>query len=223
MADVVIAVPVLMRPHRVAPLIESVAAATSPGSWRLVFVGSPGDEAEHEAVRVAGGELLVIDRPNGPGDYAAKIQAAFEATTEPWLLMGGDDVRFHPGWWEAAQRQMRPGVGVVGTMDLANRRVLEGNHSTHPLISREYVDRFGGTMDYGPGVVLCPEYGHQFVDDELIGTAMKRDAWVFAADSVVEHRHPDWGTAPNDHVYALGRSHYRNDRALFVCRVGLWR
>jgi len=220
-ADIVILVPVYRRPHRAAPLLESAAAATPEGSWRLLFIGSPGDTAEHEAVRAAGGELLVIDEPNGPGDYAVKINAGYRATAEPLMLLGADDIVFHPGWLEAAARLVCGPVQVVGTNDCHNKRVVQGLHSTHPVVARRYADE-QGTIDE-PGRVLTEMYRHNYVDDELVATAKKRKAWAFARDSIVEHRHVFHGNAPDDEVYQLGRSGMAMDRRLFRRREHLWR
>jgi hypothetical protein len=220
-ADVVALVPVLRRPHRPAPLLESIDKATPAGAWRLLFLGSPGDEAEHEAIYAAGGELLVIDEPNAPGDWSRKINAGYRATTEPLMLLGGDDIAFRPGWLEAAQAKMVGRVGVVGTFDCHNRRVLAGEHSTHPVVARWYADRHG-TIDQA-GQVVHEGYAHNWTDNELVETAKSRRAWAFARDSVVEHNHPLWGRAETDDVYELGQSRFHEDRQLFMRRRRLWR
>lgn len=220
-AVVVILMPVLRRPHRVAPLLESVDKATPAGSWRLLFLGSPDDEAEHAAVKAAGGDLAVIPCPNGPGDWARKINYGYRTTSEPLMLLGGDDITFTSGWLDNAARLVCGPIGVVGTCDNANPRVMAGQHSTHPLVSRRYVDEHG-TIDE-PGKVVHEGYHHNFPDTELIGTAKKRRAWAFARDSVVEHRHPIWGTEADDDVYRLGRSRFREDQQLFRRREPLWR
>jgi glycosyltransferase involved in cell wall biosynthesis len=219
-ADVVVIVPVLRRPHRVGPLLDSITAATDDGAWRMLFVASPEDEAEQQAVKAEGGDLLVIDQPNAPGDWARKINAGYRATTEPLMLLGGDDMDFHPGWLEAAKAAMCQTTGVVGTNDLHNGRVIAGDHSTHPIVARWYVDRYG-TADEA-GKVVHEGYAHNWPDTELVETAKRRGAWAFARDSVVEHFHPLWGNAEMDEVYVLGRSRFDDDRRLFQQRRTLW-
>src|SRR4051794_39733158 len=103
--EVTILVPVLRRPHRVAPLVASIEAATQL-PHRTLFLGSPQDDAEPQAVRAAGAELLVIDRLPGPGDYARKINTGYRATDTPLLFLGADDLEFHPGWLEAAMARV---------------------------------------------------------------------------------------------------------------------
>jgi hypothetical protein len=48
---------------------------------------------------------------------------------------------------------------------------MAGRHSTHSLVTRDYVERFG-TIDEA-GVVLHEGYPHEFVDDEFVQTAMQ--------------------------------------------------
>lgn len=214
----VILVPVLHRPWRVEPLLESVAAAT-PEPHRVLFIASPGDDAEHAAIDTAGGDMLVIDQEPAPGDYARKINAGYRATVEPLLFLAADDLHFHPGWLAAACRQLTAGVGVVGTNDLGNPRVLRGVHSTHSLVTRVYADL--GTIDE-PGKVLHEGYWHEYCDDEMVETSWKREAWAFAADSIVEHLHPAWGKAPMDALYEAEPKRMAQGRRLFVRRRRLW-
>lgn len=217
-ADVVIIIPVLNRPHRAAPVLQSAIEA-SP-SARVLFVGSPGDDAEHEAVRKAGGELLVIDQPCLPGDYARKVNAAYRATKEPLLFLAADDVHFHAGWFEAAAAKVEGRTEVVGTNDLGNRRVIAGTHSTHTLVTRRYCDNMG-TIDQRR-CVLHEGYWHEWTDDEFIETAKSRNAWAFARDSIVEHLHYNWGKAPLDPIYAAQRQRMAVTKHLYLQRRHLW-
>lgn len=215
-APVVVLAPVLQRTEKIPGMVESLRA-TCPKA-HLLLVCSEGDAVVDFAESL---NLDHLEVPGPfPGDYARKINAGYRATDEPLLFLGADDIRFHPGWFEAAKAKMTGGIGVVGTQDLGSQRVINGEHSTHSLVSREYVDKFG-TVD-GPGEVLNEAYKHNFCDDELIGTARSRNTWAFANDSIVEHHHPAWGKADNDDVYRLGRSGFRLDRRLFYRRQRRW-
>jgi glycosyltransferase involved in cell wall biosynthesis len=217
----VILVPVLRRPHRVAPLIESIDAAT-PEPHRTLFVLSPGDDAEFQAVRAAGGEWLVMDDCyEGAGDYARKINAGYRYSTEPLLFLGADDLKFHPGWLDRAVSRLGGTVHVVGTNDLGNPAVLAGEHSTHSLVTRDYVDVFG-TVDE-QAKVLHEGYRHNFCDTEFVSTAQRRNAFAFEGTSVVEHFHPSWGKAQMDEVYESGRRFFEADRRTYMARRRLWR
>lgn len=211
--SVAILVPVLNRPAAVAPLLKNIAA-TTPEPHRVLFVTDPDDTAERRAVAAAGGQELVV-----AAGYAGKINAAAAATAEPYVFLGADDLKFHAGWFPEALAWMRDGIGVVGTNDLGNRRVLAGTHATHSLVARWYVEL--GTIDE-PGLILHPGYDHNFCDDELVATAKHRKAWALAKDSIVEHLHPNWGKGNDDETYRLGMRRFRQDRNLFYRRSALW-
>ncbi len=205
----------LGRPQAVAPLLASIEAAT-PSPFRVLFVCTPGDTAV-PAVTAAGTDLLLVDFR--PGDYARKINAGIGATTEPFIFTGASDLVFHAGWLEAALNLVNKGAGVVGTNDLGNPRVLKGEHSTHSLLVRTYVEA-RGTID-GAGA-MHEGYRHNFCDTEMVETAKARGAWRFAPDSIVEHRHPHWGTAEFDETYRLGQAGFVRDQMLYHRRRRLW-
>lgn len=223
-ADTVVLVPILRRAHHVRPLIASVRATSRAA---VLFLCTPGDQGVIEEIINVGAEMMFVDwQP--VGDYARKIGRGYASTTHPYLFTGADDLRFHRGWLTAAKAAMTPGIGVVGTNDLGNPRVIAGEHSTHSLISRAYIDEQGGTADGGPGTVLCENYLHEYVDDELVGVAKKRGAFATAPNSIVEHLHPNWAKevpAPGgepDQSYAGQQRRMRTDRNLYLRRRQLW-
>lgn len=211
---VAILVPVLRRPQNVRPLLDSIHQATPAGECRVVFIADPDDLDEQREVRNHDAQLIVHG-----GSYAQKVNAAVRVTREPLVFTAADDISFHPGWLEAATSKLTVGVGVVGTNDLGNKRVIRGDHATHSLVTRGYCDL--GTID-GQAGLLHEGYQHCFVDDELVATAKKRGAWAFAADSIVEHHHPDWGKGEDDDTYRRGQAHFRRDRRTFQQRSRLW-
>lgn len=213
-----ILVPVLCRLHRIEPLLASIADAT-PEPHRILFIASDYDDQMIDVLDGLGVEYITSPGPE-PGQYARKINAGFRATTEPFVFLAADDLHFHPGWLTAAIHEVRSCIGVVGTQDLANTRVLKGEHSTHSLIVRDYIDRYG-TIDE-PGKVLHEGYWHELVDDELVETAKHRNAWVFAAKSIVEHLHPMVDKMPSDAMYEKQRLRIHRSRPLFMQRRPLW-
>lgn len=215
-------VPVLGRPERAAPLAESFRAAVGLTTGeRLVFIASYDDGPQREACLATGETTYLASwRGGSPGDWARKINLGYRLTGEPYLLLGADDLRFHPGWAEAALAAFRPGIGVVGTNDLGNPLVRAGRHATHPVVARAYADEFG-TVD-GPGAVVSEAYSHCWVDNELVETAMSRGAWAFARDSYVEHLHPAWRKSEDDATYRRGQERYAEDRDLFIARRHKW-
>lgn len=223
--DVVVVVPVLARPHRVGPFLESIAAATPP-IVRVVFAATAGDAMVDAVVAHADGAgvpvSLEVLAPNRIGDYARKVNFVYSRTTEPFLFLGADDLHFHHGWLEAAMAEMvDPGIGVVGTQDLApTERARTGQHATHCLIRRAYIDAYG-TIDE-EDKILHEGYPHEYVDDELVGTAKARNAWAFAHGSIVEHLHPSWGKAPADALYRAQRRRMADGARIYRRRSALW-
>lgn len=147
----------------------------------------------------------------------AEASVTRTAPEPEWLFAVGDDVRFHPGWLDHAMEAAGDRFHVVGTNDLANPRVTSGEHATHMLIRRSYVDDVGASWD-GPKAV-AHEYRHWFVDDEIVAAAKQRGVWTPALRSVVEHLHPAFGKGENDEVYELGQSFAEQDKATFAARL----
>jgi GT2 family glycosyltransferase len=213
---VAVIVPVLARPHRAQPLVDSLRATTD---CRMLFVCSPTDTDQINACRQTGEETLVVDWDPGRADFAKKVNEAYRHTTEDWVFCGADDLRFTPGWLEAAIKiGEQADAGVVGTQDLGNPEVKRGRHSTHPLVARTYIETQGGTFDQ-TGEIYCELYSHQFVDTELVHVAKARGRWQFAKTSVVEHNHPHWGKSEMDATYDKAVADTKADRALFSQRI----
>jgi hypothetical protein len=223
-ADVAILIPVLRRPHRARPVAESALEATP--NARVYFVATEGDTDEIAAIGEVQAEFgpskirFDVIPPNRYGDYAHKINHGYRNTHEEYMLFGADDLHFHPGWFETAVAHMSDEVAVVGTNDLANKRVLAGEHSTHPLVARWYIDQ-AGTVDEN-GKALHEGYLHEFVDDEFIETAKAREVFVAEPGSIIEHLHPAVGKAPVDDLYRAEPRRMTQGRILFHRRRPLW-
>jgi hypothetical protein len=215
---IAVLVPVLARPHNVAPLAASLAAATTT-PYRLIWLCSPGDEEQIAACQEAGGEVLVMAWQPDRADFAKKINYGFTHSSEPWLFQAADDVRFTAGWdvyaLAVAERLER---GVIGTNDLGNPLVRRGMHSTHTLFSRSYIERYGGTVDRS-GLVFSETYWHEYCDNEFVETAKARGQFAFSKRSVVEHFHPHWGKAEMDATYEKATRESRKDRELYMQRM----
>ncbi len=216
-------VPVLSRPQNVEPLVESFRASMLHENVEasMLFLASPGDGAEIAELDRLGVWHVVVPWPNGPHDYVLKQLYGIAMTQSDWILLAADDVRFHPGWFRAAVNvHIATGKLVVGTNDMANHLVMAGKHATHPLVHRDYVRR--GTID-NPDEVLHRGYCHNSVDVEFCETAIARDEFAFARDSVVEHLHPTFNRQiKRDRTYIQGLQFAVKDRQLFLSRRPLW-
>lgn len=209
--------PVLGRAHQIKPLLQSIAKATS-SPYRVIFIFSPGDS---DPIAEAEGEdatSLVADWAPGKADYAKKLAYAYARSDEPWIFQGATDLVFYPGWdLEALNVGKRSKCGVIGTNDLGNPLVKRGRHSTHSLISREYLDTYGGVAD-ATGVIFSEMYDHQWTDNEFIETAQLRRQFCFARRAIVEHMHPHWKKAESDSTYEKATRATNKDQALFMRR-----
>lgn len=224
---IAVLVPVLNRPQRAEPLVQSILASSSLVD-EIVFLISWGDDAEHTAAARTHVRVELVPFALAAGDYARKINYGVSITKSPWILQASDDLLFHPGWDEAAVEYMeREHVGVIGTNDLGNPLVRQGRHATHSLIRRTYIEE-QGTIDE-PGKALHEGYHHCWVDNELVETALARRAWASSKRSLVEHLHPIWSDgeggrkAADDATYRRGQKRYVEDHRLFRQRRPLWR
>ena len=118
MTELAVLVPVLGRPDRVKPTLDSIRE-TTPDAL-IVFIPDPDDAEENEAIdRHRDDDVLVLPLA---GNYATKINAGYEATTEPLLFTAADDLKFWPEWFNRARVLPRPrSIEVVGTQDLPSR------------------------------------------------------------------------------------------------------
>lgn len=218
MSELAILVPVLDRPHRVAPLLESIRAATPDAL--VIFLTDPDDGREHAALAgIPWGEMPQALIDSCGGNYAEKINRGLTLTDRPLLFLGADDLDFQPGWLEAAKQAMAGGIEVVGVNDLLRRRRRRQDHATHFLVTRAYLS--AGSIDE-ESKLLHEGYDHSFVDDELIATATKRGVYAYAADAHVRHLHWMDRSAPDDTTYKKGRERFEQDRRLFHERSALW-
>jgi hypothetical protein len=221
--EVAVLVPVLGRPEHAEPFMASLRSST--GLATCYAICDTDDQEAINAWKQAGADIVLWPRNDRPGSFAEKVnfghwytsQDALGVEPQPWMLLVGSDVRFHPGWLDHAQAMAGDRSHVIGTNDLGNPRVMAGEHSTHPLIRRSYVDEIGASWD-GPGVVCHEGYRHNFVDTEIVTAAKQRGVWTMALASRIEHLHPLWGKGTPDEVYTLGQEHVEADQALFERR-----
>lgn len=221
-ATIDILVPVLARPQNAQPLVDSIRANTTV-PWTLLFLTTPGDHAQFDACARTGMNVLEIDTPAGHGDYATKINRGYQLTSAPYVLCAADDLEFTPEWDVNAIAVARASLcGVIGTNDMANKHVMNGGFSTHPIVTRLYIERDGGTTDSGPGVIYHEGYDHNYPDRELAGVAQWRNQWAFALESRIIHKHPGWQNPRADATYKKGGRRFRQDHSLFLQRSSMW-
>lgn len=206
-------VPTLGRPERLQQVADNIHAATSI-RHRIIFVVEDHDVASLEAGRLTGERTLVNhDEPS----YSNALQTAYEDDDCPYFIGGNDDFDFSVGWDVAAMQVMsQPGVQVVG--------IYDGNpsceYSTISLVDRKYIEEQSGVIDM-PGRVNYP-YKHNYVDTEFFLTARKRGVFAKAPESIIIHRHPDFGHGSLDRTYMKSRNSMGQDAETFQSRAHLW-
>jgi len=200
-----------MRYSNAERFMNSLRAST--GLATVYAVAADGEDDAAQAWEAAGATVI-----RGSGvTFAERINHGYRNTGEPWLFITGDDVLFRPGWLDHAQAAGN-GYHVVGTNDLGNPHVMSGDHATHMLVRRTYVDEQGASWD-GPKNVCHEGYRHWFVDNEIVTAAKQRGVWAMALGSIVEHLHPAWGKAEDDEIYRLGQSYAAQDRKVYEQRL----
>jgi hypothetical protein len=216
MENTAVIVPVLGRPDNAAPFMDSFDSSGAAETATVYAVADEEDDATANAWSDAGAEVLNFPSQHrgGAGTFAEKVNFGYENTEEPWLFLTGDDVKFYRDWLDYAQAATRAGYDVIGTNDMHNSRVVTGEHATHMLVRRSYVDERGASWD-GPGVVAHEGYGHWYVDDEIVTVAKQRRTFISVRVSLVEHLHPAWSLAKDDAVYRLGESRVDADAKLW--------
>lgn len=208
--EVTVIVPtVAERIHNIERLATSLRATTGLAELLLVV-----DDEDHAAAVKKWGRTLIQ-----PGTFPVKVNAGYRDTSTPWVKVVGDDVRFRPGWYDHAQLVAQLyDAKVVGSNDLANPRVMAGQHATHWMIARDYIEEVGASWD-GPGTICHEGYHHWFCDDEVVMKARSLGSFQAALGSIVEHFHPIAGKGELDDVYKRNDAHAVADQRLFERRM----
>ena len=213
MSTVAVIIPTMGRPDSIRRTIENLKETAPAARPHFVIEADDIDSAE-----------AVGKRKHTAGDfgtYARCINAGWRDCPERILMTSDDDCVYHAGWLPAALKLMKGDVRVVGTNDLGNPQVLAGEHSTHSLVDRRYIEQVGAVADEGPGSFMF-EYDHNYTDAELIETAKARGVFAPCLDSVVEHIHPDYGGRDPDPTWEKTRRAVAQDYATFCERRHLW-
>lgn len=205
-------VPTLGRPHVLQRVVDNIRAATrSP--HRIVFVTEPHDTDSYAAAAATGASVMTNQ---GSPSYSNSLQTAYERDDCPFFIAANDDFDFQPGWDLPALALMHGQTMVVGLHDGSP----QCGFSTISLVDRRYIVEMSGVIDI-PNRVMFP-YLHNYVDTEFYFTARKRGVFAACPDSVVLHKHPDWGFAETDDTYRKSQQSLPTDATTFASRTHLW-
>jgi hypothetical protein len=203
-----------LRTERIENIVKNISETTFI-PYRIYFIV---EKADFERLRGSSrGEILLNKRSP---TYAGAINSAFEQTDGETFFCGADDLKFHDHWLEIALEHTNE-YGVVGTNDKLNIHVKAQKHATHYLVSRKYIEKYGGTIDNSYPVLY--EYLHNYCDTEFIQTAIKRHEFKPCLDSIVIHEH--WSNEKNkmDSVYEKSHKTKNIDLQTFNSRSHLWK
>jgi hypothetical protein len=217
--EIDIIVPTIGRPHLIYPLMSNVAMTTPTNQYNITFVIDVGDVNTQRVMNMVKGPVsFVVAEKRG---YVHATNLGVHATDAPLLALVNDDVVFHPGWYEEAIASLASWVSVIGTNDLSPH-TAGGVNCTMPILRRSYIDELGGNYKE-PGNAYHEGYWHNFAESELWHLAQHRRVARWVEECVIEHRHPDWGTAPMDRTYEEGaKTGWDRDAALYEERKSLW-
>ncbi len=207
-----ILVPSLDRPQRIRDVVSNIHQNTPESHFILFMVSDP----ESMTILDELGEWYVDDSDCDDRRYVTRMNKLVRWLDDAkTIFFGSDDVIHHAGWLTSALRVMDAGPSVVVVNDLHNA------NGTQALIRREYLER--AVFD-APGLAFHPGYAHNFADNEMFLTALRRGEIARAMESIVEHLHPLFGSSnslPWDSTYRDVQKGWDQDEALFRARSEL--
>lgn len=184
--------------------------ATTRGYALEVVVVTDGCRETSEALRPLADRLVELPRRSGA---PAAWNAGAAAATGEIIVLGADDLWWGHGWiGEMLERmaELPDGDGLVGFNDLAR----DGDElATHYAISRRFM------VEHLGGVLACPAYRHYYIDNEANVRAKLAGRFTWARFCLVEHRHPLYGKAEMDTVYAETMGLIEQDGETFLRRA----
>jgi hypothetical protein len=127
-----------------------------------------------------------------------------------WYVLGSDDQVWGAGWLDAALATAREtGAQVIGLND--GHTDLE-QYAPHFMATGAFIETVMG------GLIVPPSYHIWWFDREICERARALGLYAPAWAAVVEHRHPDWGTAAMDATYREAWALHDTDKAIYLSR-----
>lgn len=130
-----------------------------------------------------------------------------------WYVLGSDDQIYQDGWLrEALAVADSTGADVIGLND---GHTNIDDYAPHFMMSDGFIEF---VMD---GYMVPPEYKSWWFDREICERAKALNVYAPAWGAMVEHCHPDWGTAAMDDTYKGEWAKHDTDKALYLRRKEL--
>lgn len=205
-----IVLPTRGRPLQLTGCLNSLFGS-APGV-RIVLVMDEDDTATLEVAATYQGQLPIHPVVVDPGYTAAeKWNIGAEVVTTNTIVFAADDLVFHDEWAEKTTRALKAfpdGSALVGFDELAG-----SPHPLHYAVTRKLLDEVNG------GALVVPHYRSWYMDVELCDKAQKWGRYLKNCGAIVEHRHPQHGTAPIDATHRLGfLANRHRDRYVYEAR-----
>lgn len=186
----------------VANVRRLLLAAAGDVVWQLWCICDD-DTPAFDALR--GRVPNLVNATDGPHGYWRLLQVVTDDTDAPLLVNLANDLLPGRHWLArglaAYRARFGGGDGLMGFND-----GLHGpEHSSHFIISRALLSRYGGWPVW---------YRHNFGDTELCRRAQRDGCYGKAPWAVLYHDHVESG-APDDAVYQEGRATFEADARLF--------
>lgn len=210
MTTIAVLIPTVNRADRLPSLVENIHQATSVDHRVYLII----ETDDRDTVKTAANldATVVAGRHEG---FATAANTGYLASSEPFIAVGNDDVRFHEGWDRNALARMSRTVHIVGINDSS------GDCKCFQLIRRAYIKEHSGVYDRPNR--LYHEYQSQCPDTELAHYAQLRGVWADAEDAIIEHLHWRLGKAsPDDPNYQKARATNQADLELYNQRREQW-
>lgn len=220
--DVAAIMPCRGRPEQTVTNVRRLLATAGDVAWRLVLV-CDGDQEVYNTLSMAsvrdklpGDHLAKVIGPNQSGQipqhgyWGAMELGAMVYPDAPLLVNLANDLIPGRHWLARGVAAYRARFGDGDGMMGFNDGLHGPEHSSHFLISRALLDKYGGWPVW---------YRHNFGDTELCARAQQDGCYGKAAWAVLFHDHLENGAA-DDAVYQEGRATYQQDAALFAERRG---
>lgn len=202
--DVAAIMPCRGRAAQTVANVRRLLATAGDVSWELWCVCDD-DTPVFDRLRGADRRVTVVNVTDGPHGYWRLLQTITEDSDAQLLCNLANDLLPGRHWLQrgvvAYRARFGDGDGLMGFND-----GLHGpEHSSHFLISRSLLDRYGGWPIH---------YRHNFGDTELCKRAQRDGCYGKAPWAVLFHDHLENGAA-DDAVYQEGRVSYEQDARLF--------
>jgi len=202
--DVAAIMPCRGRAEQTVTNVRRLLATAGCDGWQLICVCDD-DMPVFDRLRGVDGRVFVVNVTDGPHGYWQLLKIISEDTDAPHFVNLANDLIPGRHWLkrgvDAYRARFGDGDGLMGFND-----GLHGpEHSSHFLISRGLLDRYGGWPVW---------YQHNFGDTELCRRAQQDGCYGKAPWAVLFHDHLENG-ASDDAVYQEGRASYDRDARLF--------